>query len=123
MNDSFPRVTDAERRRWQLRSTNLMIELIQRAQLKWLPPVAFTVGNHGATLVIRCNTRAEWQLWVTATGVDQFWSARQHGTCLHLHGDGDVLSRRDGAPMKVAVIADLTDQDEPPTADPLAQVS
>ena len=101
-----------ERLRWQVRSSYLMLDLIHRAQRSHLPPVCWTIGNTAATLLIRCYTRAEWTVWVQATGVDQVWPEREHGGCLHLHAVGRVRAR-DGGTVQVGVIADLTEDDDP----------
>jgi hypothetical protein len=111
-----------ERLRWQVRSTYLMLDLIHRARRGHLPPVSFTIGNTAATLLIRCYTRAEWTVWVHATGVDEVWPERTHGGCLHLHTAGRVAGQ-DGSTVTVGVIADPTEDDEPLAADAYPRAS
>ena len=109
---TFTPTTDAQRLHGQVRSTYLVLDLLHRAQRDNLPPATWTVADAGGTLLIRCHTRSAWTAWAAATAVDQIRPEVSHGDCTHLHAAGDVASNTGGS-IRVAVIADLDDLDEP----------
>jgi len=106
MTGLFKPITDAERLRSQLRVGHLMLDLLHHACREDLPPVTWTIAHAGASVVIRCDTRAKWQAWVAATGVTNLWRERRHSKCTHLHADGDLPTSHGGA-VHMAIVADL----------------
>lgn len=59
----FGPVTDAEQVLWQARAANLLAAYLDAARRTDLPPIAWTVGTAGSSLIGRCRTSAELEAW------------------------------------------------------------
>ena len=106
-------VTDADRRRWQRRWLDLLVELVKFGEDRKLTPLSWTLSVHAlvgqATGHDSEEKRAAFDAWATALELAR-WGEHHHDTGrVHLHASARDLWGRD---VGVTVIADVWD-DEP----------
>lgn len=99
-------ITNREQLGWQLRASKLLTQLLEHGARDGLPPVAWTVGHAGASLVANCygaDRRTEWEAWRTALAAVPWPEYTNAGGVVHLHA---VAKRLDGL-VDVAVVANV----------------
>jgi len=88
-----------EQQAWQLRACRVLNDLLTLAVRESLPPIAWTVGHAGASLIGRClagiagERRRQFDTWCTAIGATAVLEAAAAAETAHLRA---VAARYDG---------------------------
>src|SRR5437773_6817871 len=108
-----------EQQAWQLRAARVLGDLLTLAVREPLPPIAWTVGHAGASLIGRClagtadERRRQFDAWCTAVGANPGPEAVATSGTAHLRA---AAARYDGL-VNIILLADAHPDDLSPDLD------